>query len=78
MRLVRVKWGKLLFELPGEILLFLLFKAFLWLHNINQRLQQPPSGSCQGGAFYCIGNCGSIFHTFCYYLMHFERCCQCF
>jgi len=35
MRLVRVKWVKLLFKLPGEILLFLLFKAFLWLHNIN-------------------------------------------
>jgi hypothetical protein len=35
MRLVRVKWGKLSFELPGEIFLFLLVKAFLMLHNLN-------------------------------------------
>ncbi len=34
MRLVRVRWGKLLFELPGEIFLVLLLKAFLWLHNM--------------------------------------------
>jgi len=36
MRPVRVKWGKLNFEAPAEIVLFLLFKAFLMLHsNVN-------------------------------------------
>jgi len=36
MRPVRVKWGKLNLELPAEIILFLLFKAFLMLHfNVN-------------------------------------------
>jgi len=35
MRLVRVRWGKLLFELPGEVILFLLLKAFLWLNNMH-------------------------------------------
>jgi len=35
MRLVRVKWGKLYVELPAEIILYLLFKAFLMLHNVN-------------------------------------------
>jgi hypothetical protein len=29
MGLVRVKWGKLLLEVPVEIVLFLLLKAFL-------------------------------------------------
>ncbi len=32
MGLVRVTWGKFNLELPGEIFLFLLFKAFLMLH----------------------------------------------
>ena len=32
MRLVRVKWGKLYVEAPAEIILFLLFKAFLMVH----------------------------------------------
>jgi hypothetical protein len=31
---VRVRWGKLLIELPAEIFLYLLFKAFLMFHNI--------------------------------------------
>jgi len=31
---VRVTWGKLLLEVPGEIILFLLFKAFLMLTGI--------------------------------------------
>jgi len=31
---VRVTWGKLLIELPGEIVLFALFKAFLMLNNL--------------------------------------------
>ncbi len=35
MRLIRVKWGKLLIELPGEIFIFLLLKAFLMLHSLN-------------------------------------------
>ena len=35
MGLVRVKWGKLYVELPGEIFLALLFKAFLMFHNLN-------------------------------------------
>ncbi len=33
MRLVRVKWGKLLIELPEELVLFLLLKAFLMFHH---------------------------------------------
>jgi hypothetical protein len=32
MRLIRVRWGKLLIELPGEIFIVLLLKAFLMLH----------------------------------------------
>ena len=36
MRLVRVKWGKLYLEVPVEIILYLLFKAFLMAHyNVN-------------------------------------------
>jgi hypothetical protein len=35
MGLVRVKWGKFTCELPGEIVLCVLFKAFLMLHNLN-------------------------------------------
>jgi hypothetical protein len=35
MRLIRVKWGKLYLELPGEIIIALLIKAFLMLHNKN-------------------------------------------
>lgn len=35
MRLVTVKWGKLTLEVPAEIILFLLFKAFLLLHDRN-------------------------------------------
>ena len=35
MRLVTVKWGKLYLELPAEIFLYLLFKAFLVLHSLN-------------------------------------------
>ncbi len=31
MRPLTVKWGKLNLEVPGEIVLFLLFKAFLLL-----------------------------------------------
>jgi len=31
---VRVTWGKLLVELPGEFILLLLFKAFLILNNL--------------------------------------------
>ncbi len=38
---VRVTWGKLLVELPGEIVLFLLFKDFLMLSGI-ELFQQPP------------------------------------
>lgn len=33
MRLVRVKWGKLLIELPGELFFFLLLRTFLMLHH---------------------------------------------
>jgi hypothetical protein len=32
MRPVRVKWGKLNLELPAEIILYRLFKAFLMVH----------------------------------------------
>jgi hypothetical protein len=32
MRPVRVKWGKLNFEVPAEIILYLLVKAFLMVH----------------------------------------------
>jgi len=35
MRPVRVEWGKLYLELPGEIFIALLLKAFLMLHNLN-------------------------------------------
>ncbi len=31
---LRVTWGKLLVEVPGEIILFLLFRAFLMLRGI--------------------------------------------
>jgi hypothetical protein len=31
---LKVTWGKLLVEVPGEIILFLLFKAFLMLSGI--------------------------------------------
>lgn len=33
MRLVRVKWGKLLIELPDELIIFLLLRTFLMLHH---------------------------------------------
>ena len=32
---ITVKWGKFKLELPGEIFFFLLYKAFLMLHNLN-------------------------------------------
>jgi hypothetical protein len=35
MRLLRVKWGKLLIEVPTEIILCVLFKALLMLHKLN-------------------------------------------
>jgi len=35
MRLVTVKWGKLVIEVPVEIVLFLLLKAFLMVHKMN-------------------------------------------
>jgi len=35
MRLVTVKWGKFKLELPAELLLFVLLKTFLILHNMN-------------------------------------------
>jgi hypothetical protein len=36
MRPVRVKWGKLYLEVPVELVLYLLFKAFLMFHyNVN-------------------------------------------
>lgn len=35
MRLVRVKWGKFEFELPGELFLLLALKTFLMIHNLN-------------------------------------------
>jgi hypothetical protein len=35
MGLVRVRWGKLVIEVPGEIFLFLLLKAFLMVHKMN-------------------------------------------
>jgi hypothetical protein len=35
MRPMRVKWGKLYLEVPVEILLFLLVKAFLLVHKLN-------------------------------------------
>jgi hypothetical protein len=35
MRLLRVKWRSFLIELPGEILLYLLFKLLQALHNMN-------------------------------------------
>ena len=34
MRHITVTWGKLKVELPVEFLLYVLFKAFLMLHNI--------------------------------------------
>ena len=35
MRPITVKWGKLYLEVPAEIILYLLFKAFLVLHLLN-------------------------------------------
>jgi hypothetical protein len=35
MRLIRIEWGKFKLELPGEIFIFLLLKAFLVLHFLN-------------------------------------------
>ena len=35
MRLVRVRWGKFKLELPAELLLCVLLKLFLILHNRN-------------------------------------------
>jgi hypothetical protein len=35
MRLLRVKWGKMLVEVPTEIILCVLLKAFLMLHKLN-------------------------------------------
>jgi len=35
MRPITVKWGKLYLEVPAEIILYLLFKAFLVLHSLN-------------------------------------------
>ncbi len=35
MRLVRVRWGKLMVELPGELVFFLLLKAFQIVHNVD-------------------------------------------
>ena len=35
MRLVKVEWGKFKLELPAEFLLYLLFKAFLMVHNVD-------------------------------------------
>jgi hypothetical protein len=32
---ISVKWGKVEVELPAELLLFVLFKTFLVLHNVN-------------------------------------------
>jgi hypothetical protein len=36
MRLIRVKWGKFLLQLPGEIALFWLFKVLLLIHRLNE------------------------------------------
>ncbi len=35
MRLIRVRWGKFRLELPAEIFIFLLVKAFLMLHSMH-------------------------------------------
>jgi len=35
MRPITVKWGKLYLEVPAELILYLLFKAFLVLHVLN-------------------------------------------
>ena len=35
MGLIRVRWGKLYVELPGEVFLVLLFRTFLMLHQLN-------------------------------------------
>jgi hypothetical protein len=35
MRPVRVKWGVLVIEVPGELFLALMIKAFLMLHKLN-------------------------------------------
>jgi len=32
---ITVKWGKLHLEVPTELILYLLFKAFLVLHSLN-------------------------------------------
>ncbi len=34
MRLVRVRWGRFKLDLPGEILFFLLIKAFQVMHSL--------------------------------------------
>ncbi len=35
MRLIRVRWGKLRLDVPGEILLLLAVKTFLLFHNLS-------------------------------------------
>jgi hypothetical protein len=35
MRRIIVRWGRLRVELPAELLLFVLFKAYLALHHVN-------------------------------------------
>jgi hypothetical protein len=35
MRQITVQWGRLKVELPAELALFLLLRAFLALHNVN-------------------------------------------
>ncbi len=42
MRLIRVKWGKFLLELPGEIALFWLFKVLLLIHKLNESPSYNP------------------------------------
>jgi hypothetical protein len=42
MRLVTVTWGKLKVELPAELLLYLLFKAFLiYITYLSDSLKPP-------------------------------------
>jgi len=35
MRQITVKWGRFTLELPVELVLCVLFKAFLMIHNVN-------------------------------------------
>ena len=35
MRLIRVEWGKFKLELPADIFVLLLLRAFLMFHNMN-------------------------------------------